>query len=61
MAWNVVAPGACIWRTMGKTLAAKASAASRFAVGLVELFKANAAVAVRAPCPYLAMQPELAA
>ena len=31
MARNVVAPAACIWRTMGSTLAAKASAASRFA------------------------------
>jgi len=28
---NVVTPDACIWRTMGSTLAAKASAASRFA------------------------------
>ena len=31
MARNVVAPAACIWRTIGSTLAAKASAASRFA------------------------------
>jgi hypothetical protein len=30
-------------------------------VGLVELFNANAAGAVRAPCPCLAMQPALAA
>ena len=28
---NVVAPAACIWRTIGSTLAAKASAASRLA------------------------------
>jgi hypothetical protein len=31
IARNVVAPAACIWRTIGSTLAAKASAASRFA------------------------------
>jgi hypothetical protein len=31
MAPNVVAPEACIWRTTGSTLAAKASAFSRFA------------------------------
>jgi hypothetical protein len=31
IALNVVASGACIWRTMGSTLAANASAASRFA------------------------------
>jgi hypothetical protein len=31
MARNVVAPAACIWRTIGRTLAAKASAASRLA------------------------------
>jgi hypothetical protein len=31
MARNVVAPAACIWRTMGSTLAAKASAACRSA------------------------------
>jgi hypothetical protein len=41
MARNVVAPEASIWRTIGSTLAAKASAASRLPDALAYLALAN--------------------
>jgi hypothetical protein len=47
MARRVVAPLACIWRTTGSTLAAKASAAARLAVALRVLGEQRETAGVR--------------